>query len=1713
MKSFFSVSVLSVFLFGTILNATVHEVPDGYATIGDAITASVTGDTILVFPGMYTETTTIQDKDLVIGSLFLTTGDTSYIASTVIKPAAGAVFKYLGSVSQQSRLVGFTVDADWMDLPEIIFAATGADISLENLRITGNGTTDLNRVAVRVMDSSTLLDHVRIYGNGGTGLYAEASSVIITNSQFKNNRKTGISINKSSLDVSDSDISQNGYSGILASSSELSVRNVNIIGNTSYSGAGINTNYTNAIIERTLIAENKTQTGSTSAGGGLYFFASNSTKIINCTIVNNEANVYAGGIFAYASSVVKIINSILWGNNANGLPEIGSWSGANVHVGYSNIRGGPSAQNALYNGVFTWYDNILGADITGDNPSLDENYHLSAGSPGIDQGAALYSMGDDLMVDMPAGSWNGAAPDLGIHEFTGAVPAIVAYFTVLTAPHGPAPLSVRFSDMSIAENTTITSWNWDFGDGGRSTLQAPAHTYESPGSFSVSLTVSDGELTDTRTVDEMVTVFPPEIQANFSFTPDSGAAPFFVQFTDLSTGTISNYFWDFGDGGSSTQTNPAYIYEASGNYTVTLTVSNDFTSDTMAVSDAVTVTGAVSHNTWHVATTGSDETGDGTVTNPFAGIQKGIDMAAEGDTILVKDGAYVSPVQGQELIGKALVIRSDNGPENCIIRAATKHSGEGFLIKQVGQNAVISGFTLLNFYDGFFVMNASPVIEHCIIDSSTYGIMTSRDWSAVEGQSPTSPLIRYNLIKNSELDGIQSFEEGSPRIINNTIVHNGDFGIQTGFTNAHVYNNIIAYNLTGLSDAIPDDGIVEHGYNLLWDNTTQYAGVSPAVGEIASDPLLDDSTYHLTSGSPAIDSGHPDYQPDSDGTRPDMGAFYFHQEPADWFAAFHADVTTGRAPLVVNFTDQSTGNPISWNWNFGDESTSTSQHPSHTYTEPGTYSVSLEVSDGTEIRTVENNAYITVHEPVQQNPVDSPFEQLTSLPGTEGDHYRDGAFISKDIVYIVTDKNQLFKTTDGGTSWTDISPEQGTDFSGLGASPRVSFINENTGAVAFSLDDGSNNYDYDVVFGYVWCTTDGGQTWSQRFDVNDDMVAHLQQVNETTLYISGTARFGVTSTRWFKKIIRDPNTGTYTLSNITPMPTSRPHVYSGHWLNQNTGVVMARLNVAPWTMEPFITRDGGQTWTSIQGNLPVLNNTTVSFSDRAIQMLGENSIIIAHGEPQGDSTVTRIRRTDNGGITWYNATFDKTPHQLVNLRIDAKSGVGFATGWYGDKALYRTRDYGTSWEQYAPENISDALVFYGVDIALDGTAWAFGHYQNLWRSRTTMTPEFIADVTEGPIPLEVHFTDLTVPGMAPVTEIHWDFGDGNGSDEQHPVHVYTQPGDFTVTLTATDSTGDYSITKENYISTGLNASAIVFTVLDVPEDQGGWVTVTFSRSFYDTLRPPAVTEEDSVGIYTVEILDGERWTAANSTAAYGQDSYQILVHTYSDSSVHGDGLHDFRIISALPGGRFISPVVQGYSIDNLAPAIPTGLGGQWLASDELKISWDPSDAPDFGYYILWKSQDPEFDPQTTDYLAELIDTVYIDTEVQPGIHYYYRLAAVDYNGNMSPVSQVLDLHTTGINSRGEIPEVYSLGSNYPNPFNPTTIIPYQIPENSRVTISVYDLSGRRIKTLVDTRQIPGYYDIAWDGTDNYGSQIATGVYIISMHANKFTQTRKVVFIK
>ncbi len=90
---------------------------------------------------------------------------------------------------------------------------------------------------------------------------------------------------------------------------------------------------------------------------------------------------------------------------------------------------------------------------------------------------------------------------------------------------------------------------------------------------------------------------------------------------------------------------------------------------------------------------------------------------------------------------------------------------------------------------------------------------------------------------------------------------------------------------------------------------------------------------------------------------------------------------------------------------------------------------------------------------------------------------------------------------------------------------------------------------------------------------------------------------------------------------------------------------------------------------------------------------------------------------------------------------------------------------------------------------------------------------------------------------------------------------------------------------------------------------------------------------------------------------------------------------------------------------------------------------------------------------------------------------------------------------------------FALEQNFPNPFNPSTTIAFSIAEPGRVRLGIYDVAGRLVRTLVDERTSADHYIVEWDGYDNRGARVSSGVYFYRIVAGKHTQTRKMVLVE
>jgi PKD repeat protein/photosystem II stability/assembly factor-like uncharacterized protein len=275
---------------------------------------------------------------------------------------------------------------------------------------------------------------------------------------------------------------------------------------------------------------------------------------------------------------------------------------------------------------------------------------------------------------------------------------------------------------------------------------------------------------------------------------------------------------------------------------------------------------------------------------------------------------------------------------------------------------------------------------------------------------------------------------------------------------------------------------------------------------------------------------------------------------------------------------------------------------------------------------------------------------------------------------------------------------------------------------------------------------------------------------------------------------------------------------------------------------------------------------------------------------------------------------------------------------------------------------------------------------------------FEADKVWAYPPFEVNFSDLSTGNP---TSWEWDL-DGDGiadSYDQNPSFLYTDFGLFTVTLTTGNAGNSYTRTKTEYIHAGFTPKPIITSVDDVPNDQGGKVLVNFMRSYYDT-----DTLQDWPAGYNIEMNTGYGWITTATVGAYGSDNYTAFCATPFDSSQYNNGLIDFRVIAIMQEGNYASAISQGYSVDNIAPAVPEIMDYELLAN-EITINWNPNPAQDFAYFSVYKSEASGTFTQTP--FATTIQATFSDPLIEGEVAYYV-ITATDYHGNESAWSEEIE---------------------------------------------------------------------------------------------------------
>ena len=436
--------------------------------------------------------------------------------------------------------------------------------------------------------------------------------------------------------------------------------------------------------------------------------------------------------------------------------------------------------------------------------------------------------------------------------------------------------------------------------------------------------------------------------------------------------------------------------------------------------------------------------------------------------------------------------------------------------------------------------------------------------------------------------------------------------------------------------------------------------------------------------------------------------------------------------------------------------------------------------------------------------------------------------------------------------------------------------------------------------------------------------------------------------------------------------------------------------------------------------------------------------------------------------------------------------------------------------------VEDTLLYIIPDADWNGTA-EIVVVANDNMSRASDVEEFTVEVV--PVNDPPFFTMDHYHAMGDMTTglEHWLYADDIDSDifftlEGAPAWISLdgskmvgqpeQDGEYVFTVSVSDS--EYVVSEQFTVHIADHRPEVL-SLRDVPNDQGkqmhlvwkpGQVDPSLPFTQFSTWRKvnPDSTQPDTSNLW--DFIASVPWIGT-------EDEYSMVVPTLGDSTAHGIYPSTFRVTAHTEDVALyhVSEPVTGFSIDNLHPTVPQGLTALESGTSVI-LQWTTQIDEDFSYHNIYRNDLGSLDPAM---VFTTTDSFYVDQEGTNG-SYEYWITAVDSAGNESDASDIAAV-VLSASAQTAVPTVFALEQNYPNPFNPSTQIRYALPEATIVTITVYDMMGRKVKTLVQDIQSAGYHTALWNATNDRGLPVSAGMYIYTLQAGDHHHMKKMILLK
>jgi len=647
---------------------------------------------------------------------------------------------------------------------------------------------------------------------------------------------------------------------------------------------------------------------------------------------------------------------------------------------------------------------------------------------------------------------------------------------------------------------------------------------------------------------------------------------------------------------------------------------------------------------------------------------------------------------------------------------------------------------------------------------------------------------------------------------------------------------------------------------------------------------------------------------------------------------------------------------------------------------------------------------------------------------------------------------------------------------------------------------------YDVKFldnmrGYalsrngIYETTNGGESWN-FISVARSGLASISMLDKNIGYLAGH----------YSQIYKTTNGGN-TWNSLYP-GVGNTYFQSIHFVDENNGWASGYglPALSTFTSKIIHTSNGGNTW-EIQYNEPggrtwshfldLLNGWAVSLEGVVLQ-------------------------TKDGGTTW-NQQLSNVSEDLRDIYF-ISTEIGYAVGDNG--TIIKTNDSGNIWvEENSPSNAH----LYSVFASTSGNIWATGNNGIILKKVVVLNAN-APDMFTLLVPVDGE----EVLSLTPLLD--WSIATDPDTNDVVKYTLFLDTPEPGIENFKVDTSTSYQISYPLNDNTTYYWKVVAHDLTGFStENEGGYYSFVTN---IENDPPSAVSLLTPDSVVVIDLTPHFYWEEAIDLDPKDTLIYHILWRLIGSSSFDSLEVDTNSFVPTIPlvdnseycwhvktydnhGAMSISDSSVFWTDSYPEPPIAFTTIAPGDSAIDLSTTvdfiWNSTTDPDpldkVHYTLIYATNWD--DSSTYNRINVNEDTTALVT-LNDRTKYFWLVEAVDEDSLITQSNKGKPkLLSVGLSviTEGLMPTEFALHQNYPNPFNPVTTINYELPEQSQVLINIYDILGREIRKLVNTTQDAGYKSVIWDGTDEFGRSVGTGIYLYQINTSDFSQTRKMLLLR